>query len=315
MRFFISSNIKHNRALYITVVLFLLSSLIFWLLSWIHYHLKFGLTYSRMFSYFFTDPRFPEKLPIGQLLEDIHIHFFLQTLFLLVVASIFIHKCMRDRVKYFLIASSFLAATLEVLFSLGVFYLSPIFIYLKILSFLLFQAFSGAMILLALKLYLSGEKEEPPDRSLLYVIVFAFCTSAILFTGLNFFLFLAKMGLSPSSIATYYVGSSESFIRAKSLLGILNVMNPHLVAMGVYLFGLVHFAFFTNIKRKVLLSVITLLSALTDNLSPLLIRFLDPSFSYLKLISFLSLSLSMLLISLIVMVSILRHRAKAIVLL
>ncbi len=315
MRFFISSNIKNNAPLYVTVVFFLLSSFLYWFVSWFFYHFKFGLTYARMYVYFFTDPQFPEKLPLGQLLEDLHVQFFLSVTFVLVLSSIFIHKCMRDRVKYVLISLSFLSGILELLSSFGVYFISPVFIYLKLFFFYTFQLSTGAMLFLALKLYLSKEREEPPERSVLYTLVFLFAVFTIFFAVLNFFLFLSKLGLNPQRIAEYYTGSPGSFVRPKTLSGMLGVIDPHFITMGIYLFTLVHFAFFTNVKRKVLLSSLTLGFALVDNVSGLFIRYLDPSFSYLKLLSFLGLTSMMIYLSLVVMVSILKHRAKAIILL
>ncbi|NPA41896.1 MAG: hypothetical protein GXO18_06445 [Aquificae bacterium] len=315
MRFFISSNIKNNKPLYITVVFFLLSALLFWFISWLFYHYKFGLTYQKAFAYFFTDPEFPEKLPLGQLLEDIHIQLFLQITYILVLASIFLHKCIREKVKIFLIAISFTTLFADITLSFAVYYLSPLFIYPKILSFILFQLSTGAMIALSLKLYLSKEKEEPPERTILYALVFIFVSSSVLFAVLNFFLFLVKLGMTPDGVAQYYLGNPQKFIRPKTLEGMLSVISPHIIAMSIYLFTLVHFAFFTNIKRKTILSLLTLSFALLDNFGGLLIRYVDQSFAYIKLLSFLGLTTLMIYLSVAVAISIIRHRAKGIVLL
>ncbi len=104
-------------------------------------------------------------------------------------------------------------------------------------------------------------------------------------------------------------------MRPKSLEGLLEVIGPHTVAMAVYLFALIHFTFFTNLKRKALWSCLTLTSALTDNLSGLLIRYVSGDFAYLKILSFLALQVSMTYLSLVILVSLIKHRAKAIVLL
>ncbi len=315
MRFFISSNIKGNRPLYVTVLLFLFSSLLYWTSSWFFYGAKFGLTYDSMFTYFFTDPSYPERLPLSQLLEDMHVQMFLYVTFILVLSSIFMHKCMRDRVKFLLISLSFLSGVGDILSGLGVYFLGPFFIYLKLLFFFVFQISSGVMLALTLKLYITGEKEKPPERSILYSLVFIFALLTVLFTALNFFLFTYKVGLTPEAVADYYRGNPAHFTRPKSVEGLMEVFTPHTVAMGVYLFGLVHFSFFTNIRRKVLLSALTLSFAMLDNVSPFFVRFVSPHFSYVKLLSVAGLTLCMLYISFVVMVSILRHRAKSILLL
>jgi len=314
MRFFISSNIKNNAPLYVSVLLFLLFSLTYWVSGWFYYGYKFGLTYGSMFSYFFTDPQFPERLPLGKLLEDIHVQLFLYVIFLLVLSSLFLHKCMRDKVKLALVSVSFLSGIGEVLSGFAVYFFGPLFIYPKLFLFYLFQVSTGSMLALTLKLYASREKEKPPERGILYSLVFIFALSTILFTALNFFLFANKLGLTPASITQYYLGNPERFIRPKSFMGIMEVFGPHTVAMGVYLVGLVHFSFFTNVKRKVLLSVSVLSLAFIDNLSSLLIRFFSPHFSIVKLLSFLGLSSLMVYISVLVMVSIIRHRAKTMLL-
>ncbi|MDQ7038172.1 MAG: hypothetical protein Q9N26_03090 [Aquificota bacterium] len=315
MRFFISSNIKSNPPLYVAVVLFLVSALVYWVIAWFVYSSKYGLNYERMFTYFFTDPLYPERIPLSQVLEDVHINFFLVTVFLIVLASVFIHKCVRDSIKYTLILSSFVSVLLDLGSSFLIYFLSPLFIYLKIASFIAFQVSTGIMILLSIKLYLTREKEEPPERSILYTLVFMFTSTVFFFVLINFFLFATKLGVTPQQVAKYYLGDPASFIRPKTFEGLLDVIAPHTVAMVVYLFALVHFSFFTNLKRKVFWSCVCMVSAILDNLSGLMIRFLSDHFAYLKIISFLLLQVSMLYLSIVVVVSILRHRAKAIVLL
>ena len=315
MRFFISSNIKNNPPLYVMVVLFLISALVYWVISWFVYNAKYGLSYERMFTYFFTDPLYPERIPLSQVLEDVHINFFLVTIFLIVLASIFVHKCVREVVKYTLILLSFVSALLDLGSSFLVYFLSPAFIYLKIVSFIVFQTSTGIMLLLSIKLYLTREKEEPPERAVLYTLVFIFSGTVFLFVLINFFLFATKLGITPQQIAEYYLGNPTRFIRPKTLEGLLDVVTPHMVAMVVYLFALIHFSFFTNLKRKVLWSCICVGSAVADNLSGLMIRFLSEHFAYLKVASFLVLQASMVYLSLVVVVSIVKHRAKAIVLL
>lgn len=310
MRFFITSNIKSNPSLYATVLIFLLSSLIYWTINWFFYAMKFGITPEGMLRYFFTDPQFPERIPLSKLLEDVHIQLFLYTIFLLVLSSLFLHKRSSETLKIVLVVSSFLSALGDILSSFGIYFLGGIFIHLRILMFLSFQLSTGAMLFLTLKLYLTKEKEENKSRGLLYSIVFLFGISSILFAVLNFFLFSSKIGFG--DISAYYAGDPERFIRPKSLEGMMEVIVPHTVGMGVYLFALVHFAFFTNIRHKVLLSVLTLSSGVVDNLSPLLIRFVSQEFSYLKLISFFLLNLSLFYTSLQIVISIIRHRAKVV---
>ena len=315
MRFFISSNIKSNAPLYMTVIFFLAFTLLFWATNWFYYHWKFGLTYRKMFVYFFTDPEFPERIPIAQLLEDIHIQLFLYSLFLLALSSIFVHKCVRDRVKYALIGASFGSGILEPVSGLLPVFISPLFIYLKIFLFLLFQISTGLMIFFALKLYLTKEKEEPPERGILYTLVFLFAGSVILFATINFFLFIAKFGILPSQVATYFLGNPELFIKKKTLQGLMNVFNPHLISMAVYIFTVVHFAFFTNLRRKIYWSVLLFGFAFLDNASGPLILYFGLPMAYVKSVSFIIFTGCLYYTALLVMISIIRHRARPIVVL
>ncbi len=315
MRFFISPSIKRNPPLHVAVVLFLISGAVFWAVSWFLYGAKYGLTYERMFTYFFTDPMYPERIPLSQVLEDMHVNFFIFIMFLLVLSSIFLHKSTGEKVKYTLIAGSFLSGISEFFSSLLIYFLSPLFIYLKIASFVTFQLLTGVMLFLSLKLYATKEKEAPPERTILYAVVFMFTSSVFIFVVVNFFLFLMKLGITPESVAKYYLGDPSAFMKPKSLEGILEVLVPHTAAMLLYLFTLIHFSFFTNLRRKVLWSVIAVSSAVLDNFSGLMIRYLGPELSYLKIASFLVLESSMVYLSAVVLVSLIRHRAKAIVLL
>ncbi len=315
MRFFISSNIKGNKPLFTVVLLFLLSCVFFWLNSWLLYYFKYGLSYEAMFRYFFTDPEYPEKIALPQLLEDIHVHFFLMAIYFLVLSSIFIHKCMKEHIKYFLITSTFTVGFLDTASGLLIYFISEKFIYLKLFAFYAFQVFTGAMLLMSLKLYLSKEREEPPQRPLLYTLVFIFTTSAPLFVILNFFLFAVKLGYTPSSVAEYYLGNPEKFMRPKSLAGMIEVLSPHLIAMSVYVLTLVHFSFFTNLKRKVFWSATLMVAALLDNLSGPIIKALGEPFALVKIASFLTLNLGMLYLCWVCTRSLLRHRAKEVLLL
>lgn len=309
MRFLITSNIKNNPPLRVLVILFLIGSLLYWIAGWFFYHYKFGLTYEKMFLYFFADPSFPELLPPAQLLEDIHIQLFMTIVFLTVLTPVFLHGSRSGRPGKLLLPAVFLGGAGEAIASAGVYLLGPSLIYLKILLFILFQVGAGFMILSSLRVYLTGGRETAPERSLLYAVVLFFALSTILFTLVSFFLFALKLGLTPESVSEYYRGNPHRFMKPKSLSLLLEVITPHLLAMSLYVFALVHLAFFTNLRRRILWSLLLFSCALTENLSTLLIRFLWEGFSYLKIASFLGLCAGMLYLSVVLIVSLLRHRA------
>ncbi len=80
----------------------------------------------------------------------------------------------------------------------------------------------------------------------------------------------------------------------------MKVFVPHLVAMSVFLFTLLHFSFFTGLKNKALWAFALLSSAFIENVSGVLIRYINENFAYVKLISFVVFILSMLYISAII---------------
>lgn len=106
MRFFISADIKRNKALYYAVLAFLIFSLLFWIASWISFYGKYGLSYESLFKYYFMDPEFPQKISIAQISEDIHINLFLHGLMLLTLLSIFNLFGQNQNFKLFIILSS-----------------------------------------------------------------------------------------------------------------------------------------------------------------------------------------------------------------
>lgn len=309
MRFLITSSIKNNPPLRVLVVLFLIGSLLYWVAGWFFYHYKFGLTYEKMFVYFFADPSFPELLPPAQLLEDIHVQLFMTIVFLTVLTPVFLHGNRSGRLTRFLLPAVFLGGVGEAVASVGVYLLGAPLIYLRILLFILFQIGTGFMILYSLRVYLTGKRETAPEKSLLYAVVLFFALSTILFTLVSFFLFAVKVGLTPQSVSEYYLGNPQKFMKPKSLSLLLEAVAPHLLAMSLYVFALVHLAFFTNLRRRILWSVLLFSCALIENLSTLLIRFLWEGFSYLKIASFLGLCAGMLYLSLVLILSLLRHRA------
>ena len=131
------------------------------------------------------------------------------------------------------------------------------------------------------------------------------------FVGTNFFLYLSKMNFAPASVISYYNGSEEEFRPPRSYQSMLEVTHGHLAMMAMVLLFLTHLVLFAPYSRrkKILIISIAFLSALFNEASGWLVRFVHPQFALLKIISFLSLQSS--LICLIVALGIfLLHSAK-----
>ncbi len=304
MRFFITSNIKNNPALRILILAILTGCLLYWIGNWFFYHSKFGLSYNKMFLYFFSDPSFPEPLPISQLFEDIHISMFMVIVLCTLLSSLFLQSQKNKFQQTVLILTLFGTGITEVLLSLVIYFISPVFIYAKIFAFLFFQITFLLMFIITLRFYLLGKGETYTEKSLLYTVVLLFSTSAVLFTFLSFFLFISKVGVTPQSISEYYLGNPTKFMKPKSLSTLLESTVPHLLVMSVFIFTLIHFILFTTFKGKLLSGILLFSCAFLESTSGLFIRLGVEPFSYIKLISFIGFCAGVLFLSFKVIISV-----------
>ena len=105
----------------------------------------------------------------------------------------------------------------------------------------------------------------------------------------NAFMYLTRMGLTPSSVEAYYLGSAAEFSSPRSAASMLEVTHAHLPVMGLVLLTLTHltiFAPFPERAKRVFISA-TFASALLGEASGWLVRFVHPGFAWLKIASFL----------------------------
>ena len=138
------------------------------------------------------------------------------------------------------------------------------------------------------------------------MILFFFLVYVLLFWVTNWILYFQKMDLSPGSVVTYFRGDPEvEFGRPPRPLGALaETSHFHLFAMGVLVMTLTHLVLFlpVSFRVKAALTLVTFLSALCNEGSNWLVRFVHPGFAWLKIASFLTLQISLLglLIALVV---------------
>lgn len=116
------------------------------------------------------------------------------------------------------------------------------------------------------------------------------------FVVTNFMLYFAKMDLTPSSVVSYYVGSEENFMPARSYLSMLEVTHGHLPMMALVLLLLTHLVLFAPLSSKLKLGLVItpFVAGLTGEASGWLVRFVDPGFAWLKVASFLTLQASLI---------------------
>lgn len=116
------------------------------------------------------------------------------------------------------------------------------------------------------------------------------------FTATNFALYFAKMDLTPGSVASYYNGSEENFRPARTYQSMLEVTHGHLAMMAVVLLMLTHLVIFMPFSKPLKISIImvTFMSGLLDEAAGWLVRFVNPDFAWLKVLSFVGLQASLI---------------------
>lgn len=104
----------------------------------------------------------------------------------------------------------------------------------------------------------------------------------------NFFFYFAKMGLTPQSVVDYYRGSEALFTQPRSFETMLEVTHFHLPMMAVVILLLTHLLIFAPFSRGAKTWFIsgTFGSALIEEGSGWLVRFVHPGFAILKIVSF-----------------------------
>ncbi|MBM4267797.1 MAG: hypothetical protein FJ144_14500 [Deltaproteobacteria bacterium] len=130
---------------------------------------------------------------------------------------------------------------------------------------------------------------------LLQVIVVLFVVYVALLWVTNAVLYFQKMGLSPSSVVDYYLGSEERFLQPRSFQGMVEISHFHLFAMGLLLMTLTHLMLFVPLSWnvKAIFVIVPFFAALLDEGAGWLVRFVSPAFAIVKVAGFLLLEISL----------------------
>jgi hypothetical protein len=119
-----------------------------------------------------------------------------------------------------------------------------------------------------------------------------------LFWVTNWLMWTQKMDFTPTSVASYYRGDplAEFGQPARPLGALAEQSHFHLFAMGVLVMTLTHLLLFLPIPVRIkgMLVVTTFVSALLDEGSSWLVRFVHADFAWLKIIAFFTLQASLL---------------------
>ncbi|HXK26981.1 MAG TPA: hypothetical protein VJ646_01860 [Candidatus Binatia bacterium] len=148
---------------------------------------------------------------------------------------------------------------------------------------------------------------------LLRLIVFFFLAYVAIFWLTNALLYFNKMGLTYESVVNYYLGSEERFLQPRSYQGLLEISHFHLFSMGILMLTLTHLLLFVPLapQRKALLICLSFGSAFLDEASSWLIRFVHPWFAFLKILSFCTLQLTLLILMGYVLSALLKQTPSA----
>jgi hypothetical protein len=112
-----------------------------------------------------------------------------------------------------------------------------------------------------------------------------------LFWVTNLALFVSRLGFTPASIASYYLGSEADYRPPRTAGAMLEVTHAHLPMMALVVLLLTHLLIFAPYTKRtrVLLIVGAFLSAALDEGAGWLVRFVHPGFAIVKLAAFVSL--------------------------
>lgn len=123
-----------------------------------------------------------------------------------------------------------------------------------------------------------------------------------LFWVTNFAIFVSRLGFTPASVASYYLGSEADFRPPRTAGTMLEVTHAHLPVMALVMLLLTHLLIFAPYSKRtrVILIATACLSAALDEGAGWLVRFVHPGFAVVKLAAFVSLQgiLAFLLVSL-----------------
>jgi hypothetical protein len=160
-----------------------------------------------------------------------------------------------------------------------------------------------------MRYFVTGEQHR---KSLLNTLVLMFLVYIALLWVSNGLMYFHHMDLTPDSVITYYLGSEEQFIPARSYQGMLEVSHFHLFSMGMLVLTLTHLMLMTefSVRLKIWLSSLTYGAAVADEAAGWLVRFVDPLFAYFKIAAFALLELSLGTLLLVVITAMIRARVK-----
>lgn len=117
--------------------------------------------------------------------------------------------------------------------------------------------------------------------------------SLVMLAGLwltGFAMYFQRMGLSPDSVRAYYLGTPDGFSNPRSYASMLETAHAHLPMMALVLLLLTHLVIFAPFsdRAKARIAWAAFGTALLEEGSGWLVRFVHPGLAPLRVISFLA---------------------------
>ena len=143
-----------------------------------------------------------------------------------------------------------------------------------------------------MRFFVTGEWSR---NRLLQTIIACYALYVLALWLTNGLLYFGKMGLTPASVVSYYLGDEAEFRPARSYQGMLEIAHYHMFAMGMLLLVLTHLVLFVpvSVRTKVAMIAFPFLSAALDEGGGWLVRFVSPAFAWVKIAGFLALQTSL----------------------
>lgn len=128
-----------------------------------------------------------------------------------------------------------------------------------------------------------------------HLIIAAYVLLMILHLGTALFLFGMKLGWSPDSIQSFYLGDNQTYAVGRSRLGLIETAVPHLISIATTAFILSHFLLFVptvSTRTKLIIGALFPISGLADIAAGFFILYYGSGFVFLKFASFIIFQLS-----------------------
>ncbi len=160
-----------------------------------------------------------------------------------------------------------------------------------------------------MRFFVSGEHYR---NKLLTACILLFLGYLALFAVSAALIYFHHMDLTPASVVSYYLGSEAEFRPPRSYESLLEVSHFHLFAQGMLVLTLVHLLLMTELSAwlKIGLGGMSFFSAVANEASGWLVRFVHPAFAWFKIATFLMLEFSLIALIVCVGFSLVGRRVK-----